>query len=561
MKNFFAKLTAIGLLFFLICLSGNPTFGASQSTLSQVKQLALSTFGSDYFVGGYEVMDSLVTEGTVRDINYTPFVDPYGTVKNCVIFWVKKHPPFPSYTNPNPAGNDTSIICIMKDGRLKWHSPPIIGDVVHLIFCYDLNKGGMVDLGFWVDELWKGDFDLLYLVSWDGTEGKFISDVDQSGQSVIIAVAGLFDAIDIEGNGKYVIRSEWADSAETGNWFPENPSPTAPFVTYGWNGSKYGYWPSVPQIPGDKPLPANRIKLIPHCNVTYGNGIFKYSYGFTSDNSSQQLIGDIYIENIDSAATTGFGPWYGTYSWILNSYYWYSMNPDTTRMIKAGEEQTGFGFLSSEPPVIKNIYGQGDAPPETSSGDEIPHDKMINDVLDNSYSTRTIGPGPIAGQLSISAYLDTLISYKHQSITLGWLPSPSGKEDKDHGHDCDDIMNGKDWCIQGDFRQYGRWKPDNSWDFDRDWNNGIVEVLDARLNKAKAELSKKDSVDARQDLEIFVMEVEMLNDASTKIVTRKQAPIMTSEAYALLKYNAEYLIDRLPEKDGKGDEGDHGGKK
>jgi hypothetical protein len=26
---------------------------------------------------------------------------------------------------------------------------------------------------------------------------------------------------------------------------------------------------------------------------------------------------------------------------------------------------------------------------------------------------------------------------------------------------------------------------------------------------------------------------------------------MTSEAYALLKYNTEYLIDRLPEKDRK----------
>ena len=42
------------------------------------------------------------------------------------------------------------------------------------------------------------------------------------------------------------------------------------------------------------------------------------------------------------------------------------------------------------------------------------------------------------------------------------------------------------------------------------------------------------------------MEVEMLNDVSKKFEDRKQAPIMTSEAYALLKYNAEYLIDKLP---------------
>ena len=53
-------------------------------------------------------------------------------------------------------------------------------------------------------------------------------------------------------------------------------------------------------------------------------------------------------------------------------------------------------------------------------------------------------------------------------------------------------------------------------------------------------------MDARQDLEIFVMEVEVLNDVSKKLEDSKQAPIMTSEAYALLKYNAEYLIDSLP---------------
>ncbi len=39
---------------------------------------------------------------------------------------------------------------------------------------------------------------------------------------------------------------------------------------------------------------------------------------------------------------------------------------------------------------------------------------------------------------------------------------------------------------------------------------------------------------------------------SKKMGVEIRTPIMTSEAYALLKYNAEYLIDRLPE--GKGPE-------
>ena len=86
-------------------------------------------------------------------------------------------------------------------------------------------------------------------------------------------------------------------------------------------------------------------------------------------------------------------------------------------------------------------------------------------------------------------------------------------------------------------------------------------MLDRRLDKTKRELSRGDSVRARKDLEIFVMEVEMLNNLSKKLEgrnkqseVRDRSPIMTSEAYALLKYNAEYLIDRLPERHGKVDE-------
>ncbi len=41
----------------------------------------------------------------------------------------------------------------------------------------------------------------------------------------------------------------------------------------------------------------------------------------------------------------------------------------------------------------------------------------------------------------------------------------------------------------------------------------------------------------------------------------KGKEVLTSEGYALLKYNAEYLIDRLPEKHEKGDEGEHRDKK
>ncbi len=84
-------------------------------------------------------------------------------------------------------------------------------------------------------------------------------------------------------------------------------------------------------------------------------------------------------------------------------------------------------------------------------------------------------------------------------------------------------------------------------------------MLDKRLEKAKKALTRGDSVGARRDLQIFVMEVELLHRLggkqearSEKSEVRSQTPVMTSEAYALLKYNAEYLIDGLPEREKAG---------
>ena len=163
----------------------------------------------------------------------------------------------------------------------------------------------------------------------------------------------------------------------------------------------------------------------------------------------------------------------------------------------------------------------------------------------------TIGPIAIPSGSSCATWLDPLASYKHECLKLGWLNDrPSYRKD------CDDAMKNKDWFRKGDFNKYSRWRPDESWDFDRDWNNGIVGVLDKRLDEANDELGKGDSVKARRDLEIFVMEIEMLISLGKKQGARSQRPVLTAEGYALLKYNAEYLIDRLPEGHGREHEGD-----
>jgi hypothetical protein len=125
-------------------------------------------------------------------------------------------------------------------------------------------------------------------------------------------------------------------------------------------------------------------------------------------------------------------------------------------------------------------------------------------------------------RFSALVWLDTLLSYTQQSAELGWLR-------RGQDNDCDD---------------------------DERPGDGIVKNMELRLQKAKRELTRGDSVQARKDLEKLAQKVERIWKRSQEEEKkhkrdrwdRKEDVIMTSEVYALLKYNTEYLIDRLPEK-------------
>jgi hypothetical protein len=85
-------------------------------------------------------------------------------------------------------------------------------------------------------------------------------------------------------------------------------------------------------------------------------------------------------------------------------------------------------------------------------------------------------------------FLDTLISYKHQAFALGWIA-----------------------------------------------DSGILTSLDQKLEAARPQIMN-DRPSVKNILESFVNELEALNTQGNQI---------TSEAYALLKFNAQYLISKL----------------
>jgi hypothetical protein len=123
--------------------------------------------------------------------------------------------------------------------------------------------------------------------------------------------------------------------------------------------------------------------------------------------------------------------------------------------------------------------------PEPTDEEEAAFQRLVDSIKVRGV---TIGPtAPPANFIPVT-FLDTLISYKHQARLLGWI-----------------------------------------------LNDGIVTSLDQKLEAARQQIAK-DKPAAKQILQAFVNEVEALN---------QQGNQLTSEAYALLKFNAEYLISKL----------------
>jgi len=158
-----------------------------------------------------------------------------------------------------------------------------------------------------------------------------------------------------------------------------------------------------------------------------------------------------------------------------------------------GTALSGFVLWSNGLPAIVSCHFMGNAL-GVMFPDEPPQD--VEDLVDslesfpsNTVKGKTLGPKDLPYPFTALSFLDTITSYKHQSADLGWII-----------------------------------------------NKGIINSLDQKLENARKLLVQGNNKAAKNTLEAFVNEVEALN---------KKGKQLTSEAYALLKFNAEYLISKL----------------
>ena len=262
------------------------------------------------------------------------------------------------------------------------------------------------------------------------------------------------------------------------------------------------------------------INLQVYSNIVSSDQGLEYQYELNNLHSSSQKVWRFSLALIESVEESKSPEgWEGRITPIpFLRISWGST--DIAYDLSQGKRLKGFSFNSKGVPSINDFYATGWIEPLTF---EIEPDSIIGGVFpENSFHGKTIGPRTILPTVSYIDFVDSIISYTNQSVELNWL----GKEQDE---DCDN---------------------------DERIENGIVRNIERRLRKAKHELTRGDSVQAREVLKNLVQKVERIWKRSQESEKREKRNnwdrpdkiIMTSEAYALLKYNVGYLVDHLPGK-------------
>jgi hypothetical protein len=181
---------------------------------------------------------------------------------------------------------------------------------------------------------------------------------------------------------------------------------------------------------------------------------------------------------------------------ILGSafYTWYMLGG--SRGLAPGASAAGFGFANADLPAIVTFLAWGEVEPPSFPLGEAPSSCENADVIQNSFKGTTVGPKPPPQPFVPLEFLNYLLTLLHDSRQLGW--------------------------ITGD---------------------GVHQSLLAKLINAKRKLEAGEGAVAKNILNAFLNEVRA---ASCPEFTCPGNKPLTSEAYALLYFNGQYLWERLP---------------
>ena len=219
--------------------------------------------------------------------------------------------------------------------------------------------------------------------------------------------------------------------------------------------------------------------------VTLQSSKYIYEYELTSLLSSQQDVWtfDVFFEGVIENLEAPIN-WEGEVGRGVPRISWGAN--DTLSFILPGATLEGFRYKSTELPSIQQFLSSGWVPIPVLQTEP---DFIIGDsIFENSKIGKTIAPRPAPVPFDASTFLDTLKSYTSQSLALLWIA-----------------------------------------------NQTTADKYEGYFSTAQTELQQADTTAARSELQTVLQEVE-----------QDSGSVLTSEAYALLRFNTEFLLDQLP---------------
>lgn len=260
------------------------------------------------------------------------------------------------------------------------------------------------------------------------------------------------------------------------------------------------YWSEVDSVFYEIPLfPGNECTPSIITKVIFDNDSKNYTYSYEISNESdakRELYEfGIYTPSPVSQIKLANSEWRGKYfSWLEGVRWVQSNSKSDTIGVLPGEKVTGeFGFKATELPGIvvgyaASYWNLGNTPDEGPTGEmRVMADSILKETKNISF--KTIGPRQLADNINNISLLDTLYSYLDFSCDTTWIE-----------------------------------------------NRGVCQSLQAKLDNTRRQLDRNNNRAASNSLQAFLNEVMALKDEQ-----------LSSEAYALLYFNGQYLLERLQE--------------
>ena len=240
----------------------------------------------------------------------------------------------------------------------------------------------------------------------------------------------------------------------------------------------------------------DQVNVVVASTVVQGSNGFTYSYRVQNLADAPQGLFQVATAATNSGGivTQTTPPNWQAFGQIGDSGYYMWSLLDPTQSVPPGGSGGGFGVVSADLPSIVGFLAWNFTPPMVFARGEA-RPCAGSSILENSFKGSAVGPKapPSNDPIQLVNYLISLV---HDSRRLNWIK-----------------------------------------------RDGVQQSLVGKLITAKRKLEAGDVATAKSNLTAFVQEVEATSCDDFSCHGNLPA---TSEAYALLKFNAEYLIARLP---------------